>query len=266
MRILLPPSEAKRSGGRGRSLNHRAAANSARPQPIDASRQSVLAALARLVDTPAAAAALLLPPSIADEALAQNRRVASSPTLAAMRRYTGVVYDGLDVEGLSPAAQSLAGRELLICSGLFGVLRGAEAIPAYRVPAKAALPGLGILATFWRPRLAELLPPMLGRGGLVLDLRSTDYAAMWQPDRQCHTADRLLAVRVLSAKPDGQFGVISYPSKLAKGKLAAALLERQAAGLPVRSADDVATTWAALGGRDALTRTVRTGTALDLIE
>lgn len=261
MRILLPPSEAKHAGGR------RAAANGRRPvQPIDESRALTLDALAELLRGPDAAAALLLPPSVAVAAIASNSRVRGGPLLPAIRRYAGTVYDGLAVSELSQVARSLAGSRLLIFSGLFGVLRGAEPVPDYRVPAKATLPGLGIAASFWRPRLAELVPPMLGRGGLIVDLRSSDYAAMWQPSPGSREASRLLAVRVLSRRPDGSLGVISYPSKLAKGRLAGGLLERCAAGLPVRSAEDVAATWAELGGRDAVRRVVARGSALDLVE
>ncbi len=261
MRILLPPSEAKHTGGRGRSLATRGPR-----QPIDDVRRQVLDALALLLVTPAAAPSLLLPPSVAAEAISQNLAVETSPTMPAIRRYSGIVYDGLGFAALPAPVQALASRQVLIFSGLFGVLSGAEAVPAYRVPAKAALPGLGILATFWRSRLAGLMPSMLGRGGLILDLRSTDYAAMWQPEAGSKIADRLLAVRVQSIKPDGSYGVISYSSKLAKGRLAAAALQAQAAGQRLRSPADIAELWTDLGGSDARTGRGRIGHTLDLFE
>lgn len=261
MRILLPPSEAKQAGGRGRSL----AARGPR-QPIDEVRRLTLDALARLLGTPAAAAALQLPASVAEAAINQNLAVQSSPTMPAVRRYSGVVYDGLDFAQLPPPVQALANRQLLIFSGLFGVLAGAEGVPAYRVPAKATLPGLGVLATFWRPRLAELMPAMLGRGGLILDLRSGDYAAMWQPAAGSRLADRLVAVRVQSVKPDGSYGVISYSSKLAKGRLAAAVLRARAGGRAVRGPADVAAIWTELGGSGAQAWPARIGHTLDLFE
>ncbi|MGI8667638.1 MAG: YaaA family protein [Jatrophihabitans sp.] len=261
MRILLPPSEAKRAGGRGRSL-----ATRARREPIDEVRRLTLDALARLLQSPDAARALLLPPSLAQAAIAENRRVSNGPTMPAMLRYAGVVYEGLAVQQLSPAAQMVAGRQLLIFSGLFRVLAGRDPVPAYRVPAKAVLPGLGIAATFWRPRLAELLPDLLGRSGLIIDLRSTDYAAMWQPARLSRPAARLVNVRVQSVRPDGSVGVLSYQSKLAKGRLAAALLECQAAGRPVRTLDELGAVWGELGGRDAVAVPAGPGRGLDLYE
>jgi cytoplasmic iron level regulating protein YaaA (DUF328/UPF0246 family) len=191
VRILLPPSEAKHPGGRGRPLADRHAGGE-----LDEHRAELFAALARLLDQPEAADALLLPPSIAEPALAANRRAAAAPTLPAVRRYAGTLYQGLDVAGLSAAAARQARTDLLIFSGLLGVSRGGDPVPDYRVPAKAVLPGLGVAATFWRRRLARLLPALLGTGP-VIDLRSTDYAAIWQPAPASSEAGRLIAVRIL---------------------------------------------------------------------
>lgn len=244
MRILLPPSEAKTAGGRGSPIGPRLSGPLAEP------RRLTLGALAGLLaaDPTEAAAALALPGGVADEALAVNREVSTSRTTPALRRYSGVVYDGLGFDAMPPPVQRLAGRSVLIFSGLWGVLRGDEPVPAYRVPAKAVLPGLGVAGTFWRPRLDELLPELLGRG-TVVDLRSSDYAAMWRP--RGALAQQVVAVRVLSPLPRGGHGVISYNSKLAKGRLAAALLARAADGLPCRGADDVAAAWLDAGGRGA---------------
>lgn len=260
MRILLPPSEAKLAGGRGRPIG-------ARPGRLEQPRQQVLQALTELLTDPTTAAkALQLPPSVAEAAIAMNRAVATAPTMPAIRRYTGVVYAGLDAAGLSGPARQLANRELLIFSGLFGVLRATEPVPAYRVPSAAMLPGLGILATFWRRQLAEPLADLLGQRGPVIDLRSTDYAAMWQPAPGSALGRRLLTVRVLSRRPGGDYGVISYQSKLAKGRLAAALLERAGHGNPVRTGEDVQAAWAELGGKAAECRPQRIGQAVDLYE
>jgi hypothetical protein len=260
VRILLPPSEAKNPGGRGLPLSRRR-----RRHPIDDSRDLVLQGLAELLagaEHSAAASKLLLPGSVAAAAIEDNRRVSTAPTMPALDRYAGIVYDGLFLQPLSDAARAVAQRELLIFSGMFGVLRGGDPIPAYRVPAKAWLPGLGVVSTFWRPRLDALMPALLDHGP-VIDLRSGDYAAMWQPAGQARA--RLVSVRVLSPRPDGTLGVVSFASKLAKGRLAAALLERRAAGQPVQDVDDLAAAWTAAGGSDLAERRTPHGAALDLI-
>jgi cytoplasmic iron level regulating protein YaaA (DUF328/UPF0246 family) len=259
MRILLPPSEAKHPGGRGRSLTARDSGSD-----LEAARREVLTALRALLATPQAATNLMLPPSVAAAALTANANAASGPTLPAMHRYAGVVYDGLAVAGLSEAARKLARRELIIFSGLLGASRGGDPVPDYRLPAKAQLPGIGTAATYWRRRLAVLLPPLLD-GGLILDLRSSDYAAMWRPAADSELATRLIGVRILSRTPAGKLAVVSYPSKLAKGRLTAALLERRAAGDRIASAEEVLAAWTGLGGDGHIVRT-GSSTALELVE
>jgi uncharacterized protein len=246
VRVLLPPSEAKHPGGRGRPLRGRP------PHPtLDAGREQTLRALQQLLAGPAAdaAAALLLPPATVDAALAANRRVADAATMPALQRYAGTVYEGLAATALTEVEQRLAARSVLVFSGLFGVVRGDEPVPPYRVPAKAVLPGLGVAGTFWRPILDDAMPELLFRGGLVVDLRSSDYAAMWRPARDL--AARVVTVRVLSPLPSGRWGVVSYPSKFAKGQLTGALVRRAAAGEPVATVDDVAAAWVAMGGARA---------------
>ncbi len=243
MRILLPPSEAKTTGGRGKPLRSRAADARA---PLGPHRQRAFAALAELLtgDPATAADALFLPAGVADDALRANAAVLDTSTRPALDRYDGTVYRGIADSGLSPAARRRLGRSTLVFSGLLGVVAGDEPVPEYRVPAKASLPGLGIAGTYWRPVLTGYLPGVLGKD-LVVDLRSSDYAAMWRPTRE--QAQRVLTVRVLSPKPDGSLGVLSYPSKYAKGRLAAALAQLEADGHRIRSARDVVEAWRARG-------------------
>ncbi len=260
VRILLPPSEEKASGGRGRPLSVQAD-DSLR----DRSRAIVFTALDKLLagDPGAAARALQLPAGVAEDALAANRVAADSATSPALRRYAGVVYQGLDAATLTPAQYRRAQRETLIFSGLLGVLRGGDPAPRYRVPAKAQLPGLGIAGTYWRPILDELMPSLLGRG-LVVDLRSSDYSAMWRPAGD--TAEQVVTIRVLSVRPNGRRGVISYNSKLAKGRLARALIVRADAGAPARDAEDIRAAWADAGGAGSELHRVDGRVELELFE
>jgi hypothetical protein len=96
--------------------------------------------------------------------------------------------------------------------------------------------------------LDEAMPQLLGKG-LIVDLRSSDYAAMWRP--RGALADRTVTVRVLSPLPAGGVGVVSFPSKFAKGRLAAALARAIADGGRVTSVADVAQLWSAHTGHAA---------------
>jgi cytoplasmic iron level regulating protein YaaA (DUF328/UPF0246 family) len=265
MLILLPPSEAKSSGGSGTPLRARLAAK-AQLEALAASRLAVLSQVADLcADDPVTARRVLqLPAGVGAEILEQNVAALDARTRPALQRYCGVLYDGLAAATLSPAAKKAAARRVRIFSGGFGVLRGDEMVPAYRIPVSASLPGLGALAAFWRPTLDEVLAAdVAGSKGIVVDLRSADYAGMWAPGRAYRP--RLLTVRILSERidRDGEVTakVISYNSKFAKGELTRALLE---SAEPPRNAADVADLTADLGWRPTMgTRAGRP--ALDVV-
>jgi cytoplasmic iron level regulating protein YaaA (DUF328/UPF0246 family) len=237
VRILLPPSEAKSPGGGGAPLVELGLGDGA----IAATRRTVLDAVARLcADRPDDAADLLrLPPAVADAARAANVAVWRAPTMPALDRFTGVLFDAFAPGSLPPAARARAEESVVVFDGSFGVLDGGEPVPDHRVPAAAMLPDLGGVASLWRPALAAELPARFA-GHVVVDLRSSDYAAMWRP----RPADGLdvLPVRILvtppggAAAPDGdRYVVSSVPSKVGKGLLARALCRSRRA-LPDRRA------------------------------
>ncbi|MCY7325370.1 MAG: peroxide stress protein YaaA, partial [Microbacteriaceae bacterium] len=92
MLVLLPPSETKRDGGDDRSLD----LSRLSFQGLTVSRAAALDATSALaLDPDAMAAALRLGPTQRGE-LERNRRIAQSPVMPAMDRYTGVLYDALD--------------------------------------------------------------------------------------------------------------------------------------------------------------------------
>jgi cytoplasmic iron level regulating protein YaaA (DUF328/UPF0246 family) len=107
---------------------------------------------------------------------------------------------------------------VLVFSGLWGVLKLTDRVPPYKCPIGSTLPGVGGLTAFWRPALAGVLEPR----GLVLDLRSGAYAAMWQPP-----GGRAVAVRVLQER-DGRRSVVSHFNKATKGRMVRDLLSAAA--------------------------------------
>ncbi|RZQ64853.1 peroxide stress protein YaaA [Amycolatopsis suaedae] len=209
MLVLLPPSETKAPGGDGPPLDL-AALGFAELNPT---RQKVADALVDLAaDVPASLAALGLSQR-QDEEVERNAGLWSAPTLPALRRYTGVLYDALDVPAFGRAQLARAQRRLAVCSALFGVVRATDPIPAYRLSGGSKVPALGPLGSLWRPALE----PALARvNGLVLDLRSGPYAALARiPDA--------VTVRVVSEGEDGRRLTVSHHNKAYKGRLASAL-------------------------------------------
>ena len=96
-----------------------------------------------------------------------------------------------------------------------------DRIPSYRLSGDVTLPGLGPVAGLWREALGEAVEEALGTG-LLVDLRSTMYAAFWRPPAEL--APRVATVRVLH-EADGVRKVVSHFNKATKGRIVRALLE-----------------------------------------
>lgn len=216
--ILLPPSEGKTAPRRGAPLDLDTLSF---PELTDARAEAVDALVSLCADDRVGAAAVLgLGPTQQGE-IAANACLRSAPTVRADRLYSGVLYDALSVSTLDAAARRRASRWLVVTSALFGILRPQDRIPAYRLSGSVTLPPLGTIAAHWRAHLGPALEEAAGRG-LVLDLRSSTYAAFWRP--QADLAARTVTVRVLQEK-DGRRTVVSHFNKATKGRLVRALLE-----------------------------------------
>ncbi|WP_214320455.1 YaaA family protein [Nonomuraea sediminis] len=207
MLILLPPSEGKAAEGNGPAVGELSFPT------LDRARRRVVSALVKASRRRDALDVLGLSPGQAPE-LAKNLALKTAPTLPAAELYTGVLYDNLGLATLSPEALARAEESVLIFSGLWGVLRITDRIPPYRLSMGVTLPPLGGLAAFWRPFVAKELDRL---PGLVVDLRSSTYAAAWKP------GERAVGVRVLR---DGK--VVSHMAKATRGEVARALLENPA--------------------------------------
>jgi uncharacterized protein len=204
--VLLPPSETKAAGGDGPPVDL-AALTAPELTPV---RTELVEALVKLADdVPAARAALGLSPA-QDDQIARNAALWTSPTRPALERYTGVLYDALDARSLTRAQRARAGRRLAVGSALFGLVRATDPIPAYRLSAGSALPGLPTLRSIWRPALGPVLAAV---DELVVDLRSGSYAAL-------APAPDAVTVDVLSERPDGNRSVVSHFNKAHKGRVA----------------------------------------------
>jgi uncharacterized protein len=212
--VVLPPSETKRPGGDGPPLDLAALT----APELTAVRTELIEALVKLADdVPASRSALDLSAAQDDE-IARNAALWTAPTLAAVDRYTGVLYDALDVGTLTRAQRARAAGRLAVGSALFGLVRAEDRIPAYRLSAGSALPGLPTLRALWRPTLSPVLAAV---DDLVVDLRSGSYAAL-------APVPGAVTVQVLSERTDGTRAVVSHFNKAHKGRLARLLATTRA--------------------------------------
>jgi cytoplasmic iron level regulating protein YaaA (DUF328/UPF0246 family) len=221
--VLLPPSETKAPGGTGPALDLRTLVF---PE-LAALRERVLTALVDVCADPPAARRALGVAASKDSDIAATARLRTAPTMPAITRYTGVLYEALDIGSLPRSARIRAADRLLITSALFGMLAGGDPVPAYRLSAGSSLPGLGGLAGFWRPQLAAAVAQLEGP---VVDLRSGAYASF-------AAVPEAITVRVVTENQGGGRTVVSHFNKASKGLLARALVASRA---ELRGVTDVA--------------------------
>jgi uncharacterized protein len=214
--VLLPPSETKRAGGEGPPLRLDALSFPAL-RPLRAALVDELVALT--ADRPACRRALGISPS-QDHEIDRNAALYDAPTLPAINRYTGVLYDALDIGSLRGMAKSRAHARLAVGSALFGLVRADDPIPAYRLSATSKLPGQPTLTARWRPVLEPVLAD-IATNELVVDLRSGSYAALGRLAGAVH-------VDVVAEHADGRRTVVSHFNKAHKGRLARALVTSRA--------------------------------------
>ncbi len=208
MLIVLPPSLGQHDGGSGRAIDLDALSF----PDLNPARKAVLNSLIELSADVDRARARLFAPASKDAEIARNTRLRSAPTMPAVERYTGVLYDGLDVRGMTRSERGRLDGRTVIVSSVFGLLGAADPIPAYRCSECAALPEVGTPERYWRGRLDQ----HLSDGGLVLDLRSASFLVFGRAPGAVTTRVRLEAA-------DGSRSASPHAAKLHRGRLARAL-------------------------------------------
>ncbi|MBH0055185.1 MULTISPECIES: YaaA family protein [unclassified Salinibacterium] len=227
MIILLPPSETKRDGG-----DDNAALDLTQlsfPQ-LTEERNALSHALIELAgDTDAAQRALGISAKQLFE-VERNRTLEASPVMPALKRYTGVLFDGLDAASLTPEEWAFAEKSVVVHSALFGPIGAGDPIPAYRLSHNSKVPGLP-LKRYWRAPVSAALAAV---EGLQLDFRSEAYTQLGAA-----SADSIY-LRVVTEGADGKRVALSHFNKKSKGLFARALIR---AGIDHNSIDSLLT-WA----------------------
>jgi cytoplasmic iron level regulating protein YaaA (DUF328/UPF0246 family) len=222
--ILLPPSEGKTPARRGRPLD----LSSLSFPELTPMRETVVDAVAAASAQPDATEVLGVSAGLVDQ-VRRNLDLRSKPTAAAVQIYSGVLYQALDHGSLDAAAKRRANRSIVVFSAMFGALRLTDRVPAYRVHVCARVPGVGVLDREWRGELARALDAAVRPRELLVDCRSTTYAAMWRPTGE--RAERWVHVTVPGA---------SHNAKHTRGLVTRELVQAEAPRTPSALAERLA--------------------------
>lgn len=215
MRVLLPPSETKRDGGDARSVDFSGLSFA----ELTKTRRDLVTAVVSLArDEARCLSALKLGPKLAFE-VERNRSLLTGPTLAAIDRYTGVLFDGLSASTLSAPGRRAILANVVIQSALWGPIAAGDAIPAYRLSHNSSLPGRKrSLTATWVEACRELGDVW---HGFVLDARSEGYADLMPLPA---TANGYF-LRVATRDSAGATRALNHFNKKAKGEFVRALAE-----------------------------------------
>jgi cytoplasmic iron level regulating protein YaaA (DUF328/UPF0246 family) len=141
-----------------------------------------------------------------------NTHLIDAPSLPAWQRYTGVVWDHLDLASLTTAQRNSIAKRIYVPSGLAGLVRADDPLPDYRLKMGARLAPFGTLSKWWRDDITDALVKAL-KGRMLIDLLPNEHRAAINWDLVP------TAIRVdLVAHSGGVVG--GHNAKAAKGLLA----------------------------------------------
>lgn len=206
MRVLLPPSETKKSGGGNSRFK---ADNLSFSAELTETRKAVRAALETLSkNEDEAIKALKLGKKSASE-IGHNLTLHEQTTLPAIDRYTGVLFDAIGLNEMDPASRQWIHSNVYIQSALFGLINASDEIPAYRLSASSRLP---ILTEPLKKTWIKAHSNIKIKQQLVLDFRSKEYASL-APFADAYTLE------VYTREADGSKKALNHFNKAAKGDL-----------------------------------------------
>lgn len=202
MKILLAPSETKRSGGEKpfdistllftELLPSR---NKLLHSYINILQKGDIAQLSRMF-------------GLKKEADIQShiKDIIHEPAMKAIERYTGVAFDHLDYDGLDEAAKSYIDTHVILFSNLFGVLRANDLIPEYRLKQGETVGEIKV-EKFYNEQLTVLMENYLAEED-ILDLRAGFYDKFYKPSKSYTTLKFVKEGKVVSHWAKAYRGIV----------------------------------------------------------
>ncbi len=148
----------------------------------------------------------------------------------AILAFTGDVYMGMDAQSFSERDFTEAQKTVRILSGLYGVLRPLDLMQPYRLEmgTKLATDRGSSLYDYWGATITELLNADLAASpgpDLVVNLASNEYFSSVKTRELDGT---LITPRFLDESKNGDFRIVSFFAKRARGAMAGWLVRTRA--------------------------------------
>lgn len=202
MKILLAPSETKRSGGDLSFTPSTLLFEALLPH-----RTKLLHTYTNILqkgDLPTLSKMFGLKKEA--DILAHKKDIIHELTMKAIQRYTGVAFDYLDYETLDADAQAYIDSHVILFSNLFGPIRASDLIPEYKL--KQGEP-VGEIRTekFYHEHSEELMEAYLAEEQ-ILDLRAGFYDKFYKPSKPYTTLKFIKDGKVVSHWAKAYRGIV----------------------------------------------------------
>ena len=202
MKILLAPSETKKSGG-----VHSFSPNALLFDELAPYRMKLLHSYINLLQQ-GDMTVLSKMFGIKKEAdiLKHKKDIIHELTMKAIERYTGVAFDYLGYETLNDVAQKYIDDNVILFSNLFGPIRADDLIPEYKLKQGEAV---GDIRTekFYNEHAADLMETYLAEEE-ILDLRAGFYDKFYKPKKPYTTLKFIKDGKVVSHWAKAYRGIV----------------------------------------------------------
>ena len=170
--LLLPPSEGKaETGNQSRPWTPQLGAFGA---VLETSRAQIVNQLRK--DKGGTQKLLGVSGAHLTRAQSCNMQLIGAPCLPAWQRYTGVVWDHLDLSSLTATQRNAFIKRIIVPSGLLGLVRADDHVPDYRLKMGARLAPFGTMSKFWNEAITDALVAVVKKRAVV-DLLPNEHRA-----------------------------------------------------------------------------------------
>lgn len=139
--------------------------------------------------------------------------------------FAGDVYRYLDIATLKLEEIKRAGKDIVILSGLYGLLRGLDLLKIYRLEMGTSLKKIGLknLYRFWQEKITERLSEICEENEMIINLASQEYAKIIYSTQYQH---KIIDIEFRQRR-DGKLLNVGVNSKKARGLYARFLLQNE---------------------------------------
>ncbi len=202
MKILLAPSETKKSGGES-SFNPSSLLFNTLASPrikllhnyINVLQQGNMQTLSKMFGIKKEA-----------DILKNKKDIIHELTMKAIERYTGVAFDYLGYSELDQEAQTYIDKNVIIFSNLFGPIRADDLIPEYKLKQGEAVNDIKT-EKFYNENSAHLMEDYL-KDEEILDLRAGFYDKFYKPTKPYTTLKFIKEGKVVSHWAKAYRGIV----------------------------------------------------------